>query len=472
MAENYSVFNPTVDLNPYTNEIAEIQRRQRMAQLLQQQGMEPIESQMVSGRVIRTSPWQVLAKALQTGMGAYQESQANKAAADLREQMAYDQRQKEADVASAGQAMMGRMYGERPTQYDKNGLPIGREPYTPPDLTPDEMGNTPRAPKPITLQPGQAESGSRNRSFAQSISEGDQLGEITPTAKYQYDPSGAFQMAMTPAGTEAMKGNPLMASLLAQMVKPKEPEKFGTTPVRGADGKYYLVSESGRMVPTNVAGFDKETTQTNLGKLYAERDALLPNDPRRKEYDKAIANALQPNTGTNINFGGLVTAKDAAGNPVLLQPSSQGGVRKVEGFTPATPSGDSSVDIRKHRESKLELQNAMDVVTKFNQSLSSIPKEESIVGAKAGELASNYKLALGAIRKLQNTGVLNPGELPFIEDTLRNPQSISQLFNPQSRKEIEGQIRAITSALELQNKNLDESYSYDYRPLKGSRSTW
>lgn len=440
MADGYSVFNPTVDLNPYTNEIAEIQRRQRMAQLLQQQGIEPIESQTVSGRVVPISPWQILAKGLQAGMGAYQANKANKAAADLREQMAYDQRQKEAEVASAGQAIMGRMYGERPTQYDKNGLPV-----------------TPRETQPAVTEPSQLS---------------DQLGEITPTAKYQYDPSGALQQAMTPAGTEAMKGNPLMASLLAQMVKPKEAEKFGTTPVRGADGKYYLISESGRMVPTNVAGFDKETTQTNLGKLYAERDALPPNDPRRKEYDKAIANALLPPASTNINFGGLVTAKDAEGNPVLLQPSSQGGVRKVEGFTPAAPSGNSASDISKHRESKLELQNAMDVVTKFSQSLSGIPKEESIVGAKAGELASNYKLALGAIRKLQNTGVLNPGELPFIEDTLRNPQSISQLFNPQSRKEIEGQIKAITSALELQNKNLDESYSYDYRPLKGSRSTW
>lgn len=245
MADNYSVFNPTVDLNPYATQIADIQRRQRMAQLLQQQGMEPMESQVVGGQVIRTSPWQVLAKALQTGLGAYQGSQADKAAADLQQQMAYDQRQKEADVASAGQQIMGRMYGEKPTQYDKNGLPIGREPYTPPDLTPDEMGNTPRAPKPITLQPGQAESGSRNRSFAQSISEGDQLGEITPTAKYQYDPNAALQMAMTPAGTEAMKANPLLASLLAQMVKPKEPEEFGTEPRYDQQGRAYIVGKQG-----------------------------------------------------------------------------------------------------------------------------------------------------------------------------------------------------------------------------------
>jgi len=233
MADNYSVFNPTVDLNPYTNQIAELQRRQRMAQLLQQQGMEPLESQVVGGQVIRTSPWQVLAKALQTGMGAYQENQTNKAAADLREQMAYDQRQKEADVTSAGQAIMGRMYGEKPTQYDKMGMPV-----------------TPRETEPAVTEPSQPS---------------DQLGEITPTAKYQYDPSGALQQAMTPAGTEAMKGNPLMASLLAQMVKPKEAEKFGTTPVLGADGKYHLVSESGRMISTDVAGPETTKAPTTVG---------------------------------------------------------------------------------------------------------------------------------------------------------------------------------------------------------------
>lgn len=215
MADNYSVFNPTVDLNPYTNQIAELQRRQRMAQLLQQQGMEPLESQVVGGQVIRTSPWQVLAKALQTGMGAYQENQANKAAADLREQMSYDQRQKEADVASAGQAIMGRLYGEKPTQYDKMGMPA-----------------TPRETETAVTEPSQPS---------------DQLGEITPTAKYQYDPSGAMQQAMTPAGTEAMKGNPLMASLLAQMVKPKEAEEFGTEPRIDQYGNAYIVGKQGNV---------------------------------------------------------------------------------------------------------------------------------------------------------------------------------------------------------------------------------
>lgn len=236
--------NEFVTLTPYDEQLEKLRRRQRMADLLQQQAMEPLESQVApGGYVVPTSPLLGLAKMLQAYMGGREQSNIDKELAGIRE-----------ETTDAMRGITGRMFGERPTQYDKMGLPIGREPYTPPDLTPDEMGNTPRAPKPIALQPGQAESGSRNRSFAQSISEGDQLGEITPTAKYQYDPSGAMQMAMTPAGARAMQGNPMLASMLAQMVKPKEPEKFGTTPVQGADGNFYLVSESGRMVKTPVAG--------------------------------------------------------------------------------------------------------------------------------------------------------------------------------------------------------------------------
>lgn len=222
MADNYSVFNPTVDLNPYANQIAEIQRRQRMAQLLQQQGMEPLESQVVGGQVIRTSPWQVLAKALQTGMGSYQGSQANKAAAELQDQISSEQRQRQAEIESAGAGIAGRLTGEKPQQYDAQGMPINPRPTEEPTAAPQMPDGA--------------------------------LEEITPTGKYTYDPAAAFRMAMTPTGAEAMKGNPALASLLAQTMKPKEPEKFGTTPVLGEDGNYYLVSESGRMVRTNVPG--------------------------------------------------------------------------------------------------------------------------------------------------------------------------------------------------------------------------
>jgi hypothetical protein len=265
-------------------------------------------------------------------------------------------------------------------------------------------------------------------------------------------------------------------------MKPKEADEFGTEPRYDKGGHAYIVSKQGNVKYLSGIGQPtKEPTGTNLARLIAERDDLPANSPSRAIYDAAIKKETERSPGVTVNYGTTAqTGVDPKGNPVFFQTSPQGGAPSiVQGVRPKTEvTGDNAVDKRQYREQRTKLQNAMDVVTAFNQTLANIPKEESLIGAKAGELASSYKLALGAIRELQNTGVLNPGELPFIEDTLRNPQSLSQLINPQSRNEILGQIKAITSSLQSRAKNLDESYGFDIRELKtpekagGTRSQW
>lgn len=245
--------NEFVTLNPYDDQLEKLRQRQKMADLLQQQALQPLESQVApGGYAVRTSPVLGLAKMLQAYMGGREQSNIDKELTGIREQMAYDQRQKEAEVASAGQAMMGRLTGERPTKPTQRTPTLGAANF-------DELGYeeaAPTGPRPIQIGANATFAPRSIEEASKRTIESNQLGEITPTAQYQYqyDPSGALQMAMTPTGMEAMKGNPLLASLLAQMVKPKEPEKFGTTPVQGADGNFYLVSESGRMVKTPVAG--------------------------------------------------------------------------------------------------------------------------------------------------------------------------------------------------------------------------
>lgn len=223
--------NEFVTLNPYDDQLEKLRQRQKMAELLQQQALQPLESQVApGGYAVRTSPVLGLAKMLQAYMGGREQSNIDKELAGIRE-----------ETTDAMRGITGRMLGERPTAPAQ--MPVTK----PAASTFDELGyqETAPTPKPISLQPGQAESGSRNRSFAQSISEGDQLGEITPTAKYQYDPSGAMQMAMTPAGARAMQGNPMLASMLAQMVKPKEAEEFGTEPRYDQQGRAYIVGKQG-----------------------------------------------------------------------------------------------------------------------------------------------------------------------------------------------------------------------------------
>lgn len=158
------------------------------------------------------------------------------------------------------------------------------------------------------------------------------------------------------------------------------------------------------------------------------------------------------------------------GKPILARRSQAEGKQPFFATTASGSqlTGEDKVDRRQHRSKRAELQNAYNSVINFVQELKNTPKEESLFGEKAGRLSSKYKLALGAVRVLQNTGVLNPGELPFIEDTLRNPQSISQLFNPASRETIAGQVDSILDLLEEQARVNDEIYGYDVAPLKNS----
>jgi hypothetical protein len=157
---------------------------------------------------------------------------------------------------------------------------------------------------------------------------------------------------------------------------------------------------------------------------------------------------------------------DVNGKPILT-PRSQAVGKPAFVNKPPSMTGDDKVDRRKHRETRIQLQNAYDSIGEFAKELQNTPKEASLYGEAAGRLSSKYKLALGAVRVLQNTGVLNPGELPFIEDTLRNPQSLTQLFNPASRETIAGQVNSIADLLEKQSATNDELFEYDITPLKG-----
>ena len=61
----------TAPAGGYESQLADIKRRQKMAELLAQQGGEDIKVESVNGVPTPISPFQGLAKALQSGMGAY-----------------------------------------------------------------------------------------------------------------------------------------------------------------------------------------------------------------------------------------------------------------------------------------------------------------------------------------------------------------------------------------------------------------
>jgi hypothetical protein len=68
--------NLTAPAGGYESQLADIARRQKLAELLAQQGGEDIKVESVNGIPTPISPFQGLAKALQSGMGAYMASNA------------------------------------------------------------------------------------------------------------------------------------------------------------------------------------------------------------------------------------------------------------------------------------------------------------------------------------------------------------------------------------------------------------
>ena len=279
------------------------------------------------------------------------------------------------------------------------------------------------------------------------------------------------------------------ASGLAMVRGPLDPVRLASTKY----GREALVTD-----PELLEAYKTARTKPKMPMLSAEQIMTLDPESRR-----AVQTAIQ--SGQDVDYGALkprktITKEVDFGNRVLVQYSDGTTEEKPKGIAPSRePSelyrvmgpdgkpvyttrgeaigktayekpteltGDDKVDRRKYREGALGLQGAMDAITGFATKLASIPKEESLIGQKAGELSSAYKLALGAVRELQATGVLNPGEIPFLEDTLKDPQKLAQIINPQSRGTITGQINTISDLLQKKKLRLDETYGYDRRPLQ------
>ena len=77
--------NLTAPAGGYESQLADIKRRQKMAELLAQQGGEDIKVESVNGVPTPISPFQGLAKALQSGMGGYLAGKAAEEEAALEE---------------------------------------------------------------------------------------------------------------------------------------------------------------------------------------------------------------------------------------------------------------------------------------------------------------------------------------------------------------------------------------------------
>lgn len=318
--------NQFVNLNPYDEQLEKLRQRQRMVDLLQQQAMQPLESQTApGGYVVQTSPILGLAKLLQSYMAGKAQRGVDTELSDLQEKAAQENRTKEAAIESAERGISERMFAPQEIPHKSITLEPGQAEsgaqihklastfMTPSQVAaPDQIGAG-MPPKSITLEPGQAESGAQNQKLAAAMLAAGKpistdLEEVTPTAQYRYDPQGAMRMAMTPAGREAMKGNPALATMLANMVKPKtlelgaiDPSKFTAESIREAQtsgdiGRLKPISTETK-APTTVGGMQWDAKQNKFVPIpgftqQASAIAAAGAAARQPTYDPATISAL------------------------------------------------------------------------------------------------------------------------------------------------------------------------------------
>lgn len=138
---------------------------------------------------------------------------------------------------------------------------------------------------------------------AAAVPEQIKVDEVTRQSQYRRAPEEVLGMASTSLGTAALKDRPVMSARLAEMLKTPAAEEFGTTPVKGKGGKFYLASKSGKLIETDVEAPDETSAPTELSRLIKERDALPVDSPLRATYDFAIRKQTTTTPPFNIDLG-------------------------------------------------------------------------------------------------------------------------------------------------------------------------
>ena len=264
--------------NPYSQQAADLNRRQKMAEMLQQQSMEPLQQQSAGGMVIPLNPLAGLAKVLQSYTSSRQLSDLDKKRAGLEAQ----------DIKSA-QEMMAQFRNSATEQPIAEG-----------DNTLRELAVRPMAQsagvKPVVrsqLMKAGLAPGSEDYEAASAPARLNEL--VSPAVSL-----AERQQNILPAALGAGVGP--YQQKLAQMLYEKQPEapKGAFAPINMKDvdvlkSNITKYRETGD--PQYLTMFATKPTalpESSLSRIIRERDALPKDDPNRKILDAAISKQTRP----------------------------------------------------------------------------------------------------------------------------------------------------------------------------------
>jgi hypothetical protein len=318
-------------IDPYSAQQESIARQRRMAQALQQQAQAPMEMPQTPGVLI--SPYAGLAKVLQGVYGGYQEAEADKEYKNLVNEARTNQAEDLAKVLGAVRApaipgvegkaeipyepaQIKQIYGNKPAPVMGSGYGSGMQ-------IPDQL-------------------------ISEEI--------IKPEVKYQAPITavpGVPAGFISPDLLKDIKDPTARNLLLAQLIKQPEQETF----IKGSPGDVFFDKLGNKKFSVPAAA--GSTTLSPLGKLQAEREALIktnPQDPRIAELTAAIANETRNVAAERLaweqkNQGyKQVTVKNKDGSESLMKIDNEGRVTPLidmagEAVVSAAPSKKVRVEV-------------------------------------------------------------------------------------------------------------------------------
>jgi hypothetical protein len=164
---------------------------------------------------------------------------------------------------------------------------------------------------------GRLAGGAPVRSLAPADASG--LQEVAITSEYQQSPEDALRVAMTSPGTAAVKGNPMLAAMLARTMEPPDAEEY-YAPVETTEGLVQFGKRGGkRATGMQAPERQKVEAMSGLGRLIAERNALPEGDPRRADYDRAIDKETRLPQGPSIRVDTGLTRGQTFSNENTLR---------------------------------------------------------------------------------------------------------------------------------------------------------
>jgi len=257
----------------YQRQASEARRRRRMAEMLAQQAYQPGDIQ--NAPIPRAAP-------LVQGLQAYLTARAGRKADEAEERA-------EEKASQIGSQIAGRLTGREI---------VSAAPGVPVDSVALEKQRQIQEEKNL-LQ--------RNAEEQAQLKAGD-IQEVTRQSQYVYDPKDAMRLAMTSGGNAAMRGNPMLAAMLAKTMEKPDSEKF-YAPVVDSAGNFVQFNESGGAPRTStVAAQARQETLSELGRLLLERQNPRLSAEDRKTYDTKISNFISQNGLSqseiaNLNLG-------------------------------------------------------------------------------------------------------------------------------------------------------------------------